>query len=68
MQHPGFPILLTVAEVAELLGWRADTVYRRTKEGHLPCVKIGKRRFFHREKLAAFLLSGGAVPTIDGGE
>ena len=64
MHTPAVPVLLTANQVAEMLGWGLDTVYRRVREGLLPTVKIGKRKFFHRAKLEQFLLQGGAVATI----
>lgn len=45
--------VLTSKEVALLLGLHPNTVYRLTRSGVLPSVKVGRsRRYFRRDVLA----------------
>ena len=47
--------LMTVIDVAELLGVSLRTVYRLAEAGELPCVKIGRRWYFPREQFGDLL-------------
>ena len=57
------PLLVSVAEAAAVLGLSEVAVWAHVRAGTFPpgvTVALGRRRFFHREKLRAFLESGGA--------
>jgi len=43
--------MLTAREVADLFGIHIRTVYRLTKEGKLPCYKIGNRYRYRLDEL-----------------
>lgn len=47
--------LLGVEDVAELMGVGKATIWRWCREGHLPCVKVGKHWRVRREALEDFL-------------
>lgn len=53
--------LLSVEDVAELMGVGKATIWRWCREGNLPCVKIGKHWRVRREALEDFL-SGNERP------
>lgn len=50
-----YPDLLQVPDVSHLLGISPRTVYRLAESGELPRVKIGRRWYFPRARLAALL-------------
>ena len=61
--------LLNVNDVVSLLGVSTRTIYRFTESGELPCVKVGRRLYFPREKLFARLGIGSfADPNAFGGD
>lgn len=64
--------ILSVKEVAELLGLNYFTITRYAKTGRLPAFKSGRKWLFHRETLDAFIrektLSNIAESTINKGE
>ncbi|AXF87343.1 MULTISPECIES: helix-turn-helix domain-containing protein [Bacillus subtilis group] len=43
------PQILTVKQVAELMGWHPNTVYQRCTSGDLPSFKSGNSRRIRRE-------------------
>ena len=43
------PDILTVKQVAELMGWHPNTVYLRCTSGELPSFKSGNSRRIRRE-------------------
>lgn len=43
------PPILTVKQVAELMGWHPNTVYQRCTSGDLPSFKSGNSRRIRRE-------------------
>jgi excisionase family DNA binding protein len=47
--------LISVATVAKLLGESTDTIYRRTKRGKMPHVRIGISTKFDPRELAAWI-------------
>lgn len=47
--------LLTVANLAEVLDVSTRTIYRLVDNKQLPCVKVGRRLYFPRKKIAAKL-------------
>ena len=55
--------LLTVNEVADVLGLKPARVYELSREGKLPfLVKIGARQYrYHFSGMQTWLLSGGNV-------
>lgn len=53
------PLLLDVAEVAELLGVGRSTLYRLDETGAVPRgVRIGRMRRWSREELRAWIAAG----------
>lgn len=53
--HSALEPLLTVEQVAELLGLETDYVYRQAQAGKIPSKKIGKYRRFQPAKLQIWL-------------
>jgi excisionase family DNA binding protein len=49
------PDILTVAQVAQYLGWHPNTVYQRCKTGDLPSFKSGNLRRIRREALLEWM-------------
>jgi excisionase family DNA binding protein len=49
--------VMTVTEVAKMLGVPTSTVHHWAREGTIPSRKIGRRRIFIRQKIEALLLS-----------
>ena len=35
--------MVNARELADILGWTQDTVYRKARAGAIPCVRLGKR-------------------------
>src|SRR5215212_1804272 len=58
--------LLTVADVAGMIGVKETTVYRWCKEGKLPCLKIGKHWRIRRGVLEDFLRQSERPRTLVG--
>lgn len=54
--------LLTVREVAELLGKSREWVYRRSDDGTLPCIRVGRSVRFKPTDLDAWLESHRQPP------
>jgi excisionase family DNA binding protein len=53
--------LLTAADVAERWQVRKSHVYRLTREGRLPVVKLGAYYRYRLEAIEEFEISGGTV-------
>ncbi len=47
--------LLGVEEIAEYFGVKKSTVWRWSREGRIPCLKVGKGWRIRREELEDFL-------------
>lgn len=58
--------LLSVKDVAELMGVGQDTVWRWCREGNLPCLKVGKHWRVRREALEDFLKRSERPATLVG--
>lgn len=58
--------LLGVEDVSGYLGVGPVTVYRWCREGHLPCLKVGKSWRIRREALEDFLKRGERPVTLTG--
>lgn len=50
--------LLVIKEAADLLHLSIPTIYSKVSKGELPCMKRGKRLYFMREELIAYLKRG----------
>jgi excisionase family DNA binding protein len=55
MTQPTIERLLSVREAAEILGVARRTVYYLTRDGELPCVRIGDRRLIEPDALRTFI-------------
>jgi excisionase family DNA binding protein len=58
--------LLGAEDVAELMGVKESTVWRWCREGHLPCLKVGKHWRVRREDLEDFLRRSERSATLVG--
>lgn len=58
--------LLDVEEVASFLDVGPVTIYRRCREGRLPCLKIGRSWRIRREALEEFLRQSERSTTVVG--
>jgi excisionase family DNA binding protein len=58
--------LLSAEDVAALIGVKETTVWRWCREGHLPCLKVGKHWRVRREALEAFLRRSERSTTLVG--
>ena len=47
--------LLDSKQVMELLNVKYETLWRWSKSGYLPCVKIGRRNYYRREDVEEIL-------------
>ena len=47
--------LLDSKQVMELLNVKYETLWRWNKSGYLPCVKIGRRNYYHRADVEEML-------------
>ena len=50
--------LLTVKEAAALLNLKVPTIYSKVSRGELPHSKVGKRLYFSKTELTAYIQSG----------
>ncbi len=66
MARPLEKELLSVEDVAELMGVKETTIWRWCREGHLPCLKVGKHWRVRREALEDFLRRSERSPTLVG--
>ena len=53
--------LLTVENMAEVLDASTRTIYRLAEGGDLPCVKVGRRLYFPKNRLIEALCLGEVV-------
>ncbi len=58
--------LLSAGDVAGLMGLKETTVWRWCREGHLPCLKVGKHWRVRREALEDFLRQSERSRTLVG--
>ncbi|MNO23001.1 Helix-turn-helix domain protein [compost metagenome] len=49
------PNILTVKQVADLMGWHTNTVYARCTSGELPSFKSGNSRRIRREAFTSWM-------------
>lgn len=57
------PPILTVDQVAEVLGISRGLAFAAVREGQIPSVRIGRRILVPRDNLRALLrLAGNAIP------
>lgn len=52
-------ILLSRNQAAEILNIGVTTLWRLTKKGQIPAVRIGSRCLYHRDSLIQFAEHGG---------
>ena len=50
--------ILGVKEAADLLGLRPQTIYQKRMSGELPFMKRGKKLYFSKKELMAYLKEG----------
>ena len=53
--------LLTVENMAEVLDASVRTIYRLAENDELPCVKVGRRLYFPKNRLIEVLCLGEVV-------
>ena len=58
--------LLSAGDVAELMGVKETTIWRWCREGHLPCLKVGKHWRVRRDALEDFLRQSERSRTLVG--
>src|SRR5918997_3347838 len=58
--------LLSAGDVAGLMGVKETTIWRWCREGHLPCLKVGKHWRVRREALEDFLRCSERSTTLVG--
>lgn len=58
--------LLSVSNMAEVLGVSQRTIYRLVDNDELPAVKVGRRLYFPRQSLIKALHLGGEVVEPEG--
>jgi len=66
MARPLEKELLSAEDVAELMGVKETTVWRWCREGHLPCLKVGKHWRVRRETFEEFLKQSERSSTLVG--
>ena len=66
MARPLEKELLSAEDVAGLMGVKETTVWRWCREGHLPCLKVGKHWRVRREALEDFLRRSERSTTLVG--
>src|SRR5215210_6935085 len=66
MAQPLEKDLLSAEDVAGLIGVKETTVWRWCREGHLPCLKVGKHWRVRREALEDFLRRSERSTTLVG--
>jgi excisionase family DNA binding protein len=48
-------ILLTVKDLAEMMGVCKDLIYAESRKGNIPTIRIGNRYLFHPEAIEQWL-------------
>ncbi len=66
MARPLEKELLSAEDVAALVGVKETTVWRWCREGHMPCLKVGKHWRIRREALEDFLKQSERSTTLVG--
>ena len=66
MERPLDMELLSAEDVAGLMGVKETTIWRWCREGHLPCLKVGKHWRIRREALEDFLRRSERSTTLVG--
>jgi excisionase family DNA binding protein len=56
--------LLTIEEAAKLLNYKKNTLYEKTSKRLIPHIKKGKKLFFYKKDIEAWLKTG-SVKTMD---
>lgn len=56
--------ILTVRQVAEVLGIARNSVYQAAATGQIPSVRVGRRILFARRSLEVWLSSGAEDPGV----
>lgn len=59
---PALPSVMTIDQVSEYTGISKDAIYRKTGAGLIPHSKRGKRLYFDRGKIDAWLLGNSVDP------
>lgn len=54
--------LVTVAEIARLLGVPRSFVYERTARGDIPCYRVGRLLRFRVSEVERWVADGGSAP------
>jgi excisionase family DNA binding protein len=54
--------VLSVGDVAELLGMHPKTIYRAAKRGQIPCRQVGRKLVFSRSAVLSWLHAADARP------
>lgn len=50
--------LLTIQQVADFLSLAVPTIYGLVSRSAIPCMKVGKRLYFSKDEIAAWLKAG----------
>lgn len=61
----GIEALLSLSEVAQLLGISESGVYRLVRGGELPRVKVGNRTLFEAHEIRRFIASLRDAPELE---
>jgi excisionase family DNA binding protein len=59
---PALPSVMTIDQVSEYTGISKDAIYRKTGAGLIPHSKQGKRLYFDRGQIDAWLMSNSIHP------
>ncbi len=57
-QHSSYSDLLTIGQASEFLKLSVPTLYTKVSRGEIPVNKPGKRLYFSRDELSAWIKSG----------
>lgn len=60
------PLLIGVREAAQILGIGRDSTYRLVREGEIPSILIGRRRYIPRAELRRWAHVPGLQIEFDG--
>jgi excisionase family DNA binding protein len=61
MELAGQQMLLSAAEAAQALGVSESSLRRRTKEGTIQAIRIGRRVLYSRQALTSWIQTGVAA-------
>ena len=59
---------MTVEEAAAILGVSPSTLYRETRSGRFPCIRVGGRVLLSKETIEGLLSDGNLKSTDKGGQ